>query len=138
MAELLEDLDGDGTRERIVIMPDEVRIGDHAVKLAIADESTVQVLDIDRKTPARELAISPQVIENNLSIVLFTYDGKTIVVSEPAYFGNEPELKRDGRMIATYNECGVIHTVVYKLTKAKLVKVSSKQRGKRDPDACSA
>jgi len=143
---LSEDLDGDGTPEEISLAGTELSIGEAKVTLASekltpekAATIELKVIDVNKKDKARELVIVDPGAEGAGTWWSVAYDGKAKTASEPVEMSvtGEPEIKGNGKIVTSAENCGETTSTTYSLKKGVLSKGKEKKKGKYDEAKCA-
>jgi hypothetical protein len=143
---LSEDLDGDGTPEEISLAGNELSIGEAKVTMAsdkltpeMAEMIELKVIDISKKDKSRELVISAPGAEGGGTWWVIAYDGKAKTASEPVEMevAGEPEVKGNGKIVVSNENCGETTSVTWTLKKGALTKGKEKKKGKYDEAKCA-
>lgn len=134
------DLDGDGKTEQIIVDGGKVRVGKATAEFPQYDFSgdrEVEVIDIDKNTPGKELAVIDTGIEDDATYYIFVYRNGALTRSDIGT-GNQPSIKGDGFLVTRNSSCGVTVEQKFGLDGTKVVKKSETTSGQHDDAECAA
>ncbi len=136
--ELSYDLDGDGAKETLSLTPAKLTIGAASIATKWGENGSVVLLDLLKTDKRIELALIPEVIEDDATYQIYSYENGAIVHLGDVFVGGSPTVPGDGTLRVVLGNCGTTENQTWQLKGSALVLASSKKTGKYDPKQCAA
>jgi hypothetical protein len=136
--EFSHDLDGDGTKETVQATPNKLTIGNASIATKWGENGTVIFLDINKTDKRTEIALVPEIVEDDATYQIYAFDHGAILHLGDVFVGNEPTIRGDGTIVVEKYDCGEKTTETWQLKGDKIVLANTKKSGKYGSEVCAA